>query len=78
MTELAEWKVAMEPLGFLLTSSQLLECRVTLTQLLLSSEIMGLVHFLMGRCWQVQLCNVWSLREWNGRSRSGNKVCPCH
>lgn len=59
--------------------SKLLESRVTLTQFLLSSEIMGLVHFLMGRCWQVQLLNVWSLREWNGQCRwNSNKVCPCH
>lgn len=67
VTELAEWKVMTEPLGLLLTSSQfqLLECRVALTQLLLSSELVGLVHFLTGRCWQIQLCNVWSLREWN-------------
>lgn len=50
VTELTEWKVVTELLGLLLTSSQfqLLECRVSLTQLLLSSELMGLVHFLMG------------------------------
>lgn len=78
VTELTEWKVVTELLGLLLISSQfqLLECRVALTQLLLSSELMGLVHFLMGRCWQVQLCNVWSLREWNEQCRR-SKVCPC-